>query len=102
MPGYKTAWLLWPASDSTTDGEIDFPEGDLDGTISAFMHHQGGGSQDAYTTTGVYTDWHVAVIEWGPVNCVFLLDDVEVGHSTAVIPNTPMHWIIQTETQLSF
>src|ERR1035437_7735252 len=63
VPGYKTAWLLWPSSDSTADGEIDFPEGDLDGTISAFMHHQGGGSQDAYTTSSVYTGWHVAIIE---------------------------------------
>ena len=30
-----TGWALRPR-----DGEIDFPEGDLDGAISAFMHRQ--------------------------------------------------------------
>jgi len=31
IAGYKTAWLLWPNSDNwPTDGEIDFPEGNLD------------------------------------------------------------------------
>ena len=32
VPGFKVAWLLWPASENwPQDGEIDFPEGDLDG-----------------------------------------------------------------------
>ena len=41
MDGYKVAWLLWPKSGVwPRDGEIDFPEADLIGTISAFMHRQ--------------------------------------------------------------
>ena len=41
MRGYKTAWLLWPDSKKWPEGgEIDWPEGNLDGTsISAFMHY---------------------------------------------------------------
>ena len=105
VPGYKTAWLLWPDSGSWPgDGEIDFPEGRLDGTISAFMHRQGasgGGDQDAFDSPATYTSWHTAVIEWSPAATRFILDDKVVGTSTSRIPNTPMHWVLQTETSLS-
>ena len=104
VPGYKTAWLLWPDSGLSTDGEIDFPEGNLNDTIHAYMHHQGatsGSDQDAYATGVTYTSWHTAVIEWLPTRCTFILDGNVIGNSTTRIPDTPMHWVIQTETQLS-
>ncbi|MCW3050531.1 MAG: glycoside hydrolase [Solirubrobacterales bacterium] len=105
IEGYKTAWLLWPDSESWPgDGEIDFPEGDLSGKISAFMHRQGGTSgsdQDAYDTTAGYSSWHTAVIEWGPSATKFILDGATIGTSTSGIPNTPMHWVLQTETRSS-
>jgi hypothetical protein len=105
VPGYKTAWLLWPTSQNwPTDGEIDFPEGDLNTTMNAFLHLQdgvSGGDQDIYNATAVYPDWHVAVTEWAPTYCEFSIDGVVVGRSTARIPNTPMFWVLQTETQLS-
>jgi hypothetical protein len=105
VPGYKTAWLLWPDSENwPTDGEIDFPEGNLDGTISAFMHRMNGTSgsdQDAYTSTATYPTWHTAVIEWSATQCRFLLDGTVLGASTQRIPSTKMHWVLQTETQLS-
>src|SRR2546427_410289 len=42
VPGYKTAWLLWPDSGNwPADGEIDFPENSLDGNACAFVHHLG-------------------------------------------------------------
>lgn len=104
VPNYKTAWLLWPDSEVwPRDGEIDFPEGDLDSTIGAFMHRQNGTSgsdQDAYETTSRYTSWHTAVIEWRPESLKFILDGKTIGTSTSRIPNTPMHWVIQTETAL--
>ncbi|WP_196807195.1 glycoside hydrolase family 16 protein [Candidatus Solirubrobacter pratensis] len=104
VPGYKTAWLLWPDSGSWPgDGEIDFPEGQLDGTISAFMHRQGGsggGDQDAFDTPATYTSWHTAVLEWSPAATRFILDGNVIGTSTSRIPNTPMHWVLQTETSL--
>lgn len=107
IKGYKTAWLLWPDSGVwPRDGEIDFPEGSLTGTISGFMHRQNGTSgsdQDAYSTSATYTSWHTAVIEWRPKSSdlKMYLDGKLIGHSTSRVPNTPMHWVIQTETHVS-
>jgi hypothetical protein len=104
VKGYKTAFLLWPESEVwPRDGEIDFPEGDLDGTISAFMHRQNGtsgGDQDAFSTKSTYTSWRTATIEWTPDAIRFFLDGKVVGESTERIPNTPMRWALQTETCL--
>jgi hypothetical protein len=107
MSCYKTAWLLWPDSEVwPKDGEIDFPEGNLDGTIDAFMHRQNatsGSDQDVYETNSTYSSWHTAVTEWRPeINDLkFYLDGNLIGHSTSRVPNTPMHWVLQTETSLS-
>jgi hypothetical protein len=104
VEGYKVAWLLWPQSERwPADGEIDFPEGDLTGSMCAFMHRTGatsGSDQDAYCTTTGFRDWHTAVIEWAPGSVRFLLDGRLIGHSTSRIPNTPMRWVLQTETRL--
>jgi hypothetical protein len=100
--GYKTAFLLWPDSERwPKDGEIDFPEGALDGHMRAAMHFQGGKTllaQDVYTTPDQYTSWHTAVIEWTPTVCRFLLDGQVIGTSTTLIPDTPMHWVLQVQT----
>jgi hypothetical protein len=105
VQGYKTAFLLWPKSEVwPRDGEIDFPEGSVTGTIEAFMHRQGashGGDQAAFSTNTTYAGWHTAVIEWAPNVVRFLLDGQVVGQTTQRIPNTPMHWVLQTETNLS-
>jgi hypothetical protein len=104
LPGFKTAWLLWPDSENWPhDGEMDFPEAPLDGTIGAFMHHQDGTSgsdQDEYNSTATYTSWHTASIEWSPSAVNFILDGQSIGTSTNQIPSTPMHWVIQTESCL--
>jgi Ricin-type beta-trefoil lectin domain/Glycosyl hydrolases family 16 len=104
VSGYKTAWLLWPDSENWADGEIDFPEGNLTGTIGAFLHHKGDpAAQEVYPTTDTYATWHTAVIEWTPQSVTFSLDGQVIGTSTntAIIPDTPMHWVLQTETQLT-
>jgi hypothetical protein len=104
IAGYKAAWLLWPASNVwPRDGEIDFPEGDLDDSISAFMHRMSGTSgsdQDAYRSAATYESWHTAVIEWTPASVTFLLDGTVLGQSTSRVPSTPMFWVLQTETSL--
>ncbi len=104
IPGYKVAWLLWPDSEVwPRDGEIDFPEGNLDSTISGFMHRQNGtsgGDQDSAHTTARFTSWHTAIIEWTPGRCRFILDGTVILDKTSRVPNTPMHWVIQTETNL--
>jgi hypothetical protein len=104
----RTAWLLWPDGPNGgdwTNGEIDFPEGNLNGTIQAFMHHHRGNpqAQEAYSTNVTYNAWHTAVIEWTPTNVRFILDGVTIGNDTLTqyLPNTPMHWVLQTETTQS-
>lgn len=102
VPGWATAWLLWPISETwPRDGEIDFPEGRLNAYINAFMHHQGatsGGDQDAFNSGKPYNVWHVAIIEWTPASVKFILDGVTIGTSTTRIPNTVMRYVLQTET----
>ena len=106
LPGYKTAFQLWPDSETfPRDGEIDFPEGDLGGTqystMYGFVHHQGatsGSDQDWFGSGVPYGAWHTAVIEWRPASVTFILDGRTIGTSTTRIPNTPMHWILQTPT----
>jgi beta-glucanase (GH16 family) len=104
LQGFKVAWLLWPDSENWPyDGEMDFPESGLNGTIAAYMHRQAGTSgadQDAYKTAATYTSWHTATIEWSPNAVNFILDDQLIGTSTARIPVTSMHWVIQTESCL--
>ena len=104
IPGYKAAWLLWPTSEVwPRDGEIDFPEGSFDGLIDAFMHRRGatfGGDQDVHAAGVPFaSDWHTAVIEWSPGSVKFYLDGRLVGHSTSRVPNRPMRWVIQNETE---
>jgi hypothetical protein len=104
LPGYKTAWLLWPDSGTwPRDGEIDFPEADLNSTIKGYVHHQGASSasdQDRFTTSALYSSWHTAVIEWSPGKVVLSLDGQTVGQTTTRVPSSSMHWVLQTETAL--
>lgn len=104
VPGYKTAWLLWPASDDWTEGEIDFPEGDLNSTISGYSHQvDGDPTVDAFTvdSTARYPTWHIATIDWTPAGVTFYLDGKNLGTGTGdAVPHTAMHWVLQTETQL--
>ncbi len=98
LPGYKTAWLLWPDTDVWTS-EINFPEGTLDGTINAFNHCPGAAAKNcsAFDTKQSYSSWHVATIEWTPQSVKFFLDGKLQG-SSADVPHEPMHWVLQTET----
>ncbi|WP_203834318.1 glycoside hydrolase family 16 protein [Winogradskya humida] len=102
-PGFKMAWLLWPDSEKWTDGEIDFPEGELTGEIEAFLHHKGAPTtQEAFKSGSGFNEWHTAVIEWTPTEVRFLLDGKLLGVVTDrnIIPDHPMHWVLQTETAL--
>jgi hypothetical protein len=108
VSGVHIAHLLWPQTDDNKTkvwpggGETDYPEGNSNGTIGAFMHWYNGtsgGSQDPYSTSQHFDSWHTYVIEWKPSSCEFFLDGASIGHSTGshVVPN-PMRWIAQTES----
>ncbi len=102
LAGYKNAWLLWPDSGRwPDDGEIDGPEGDLDGTINTFAHFaRPGGGQDAFASNASFSSWHTVTIEWVPGKVTFYLDGAVLGTSTQNVPTTAMHWVLQTETSL--
>jgi len=104
LPGYKVAWLLWPDSgDNIGDGEIDFPETNLDkASMWAFVHRTDaiGIDQSSFNVSSDMSAWHNVVIEWSPNLVVFLLDGVEVGRTSERVPATAMHWVLQTETAM--
>lgn len=106
IEGYKLAWLLWPDSRVwPRDGEIDFPERTLaSDNVLGFVHRQGakrGSGQASASAPYDSTAWHTAVTEWSPNLVVFTLDGRVIGRITDRVPNTPMHWVIQTETTLT-
>ena len=106
--GFKTAWLLWPETETwPEDGEIDFPEGNLNEKICAFTHYQdatiedinnGVRHQDSFCSSHYFSQWHTATIERTPTYLRYILDGVEIGRSTSRLPNKKMNWRIQTET----
>ncbi|MCU1501179.1 MAG: glycoside hydrolase [Ilumatobacteraceae bacterium] len=106
LDGYKMAWMLWPDSgQNVQDGEIDFPETNLDSTtVWAFMHRtdnlQTGNDQASFVRNVDLSAWHTAVIEWSPNLVVYKLDGVEIGRTQERIPDTAMHWVLQTETDM--
>lgn len=104
--GYKTAWLLWPDSNSQkSGGEIDFPEGNLwQPEIKAFSHDPGPyvqKKQAQFTAHAKFSVWHTATTVWTDKQVLFLLDGKVLGDAKnpASIPHTPMHWVLQTETR---
>lgn len=103
IPGYRTAWLLWPSSGRWSEGEIDFPEGALTGQIMGFNHCVNNPAVNcAYTFTGAkFTSWHTASVEWTPAGVKMFLDGKQVMNSTGAIPKTPMRWVLQTESSTS-
>jgi hypothetical protein len=104
--GYHASFLTWPQSeDWPPDGELDFPEGRLDGTVSAFMHRQDattGSDQDAYSTTARFTEQHTYVTDWvGGTSATFYLDGTLIGHSTNRVPLGPHRIQLQVQTAAS-
>jgi hypothetical protein len=102
---YHIAWLLWPKSEVWPQGgEEDYPEGALSDTkIGGFHHYAGAGActngcQDAASAVGAYTDWHTYTVEWTPGNVKYILDGTVVLNSSKYVPDGPMRWQLQTET----
>lgn len=104
LPGFYAAWLLWPDSNYYPhNGEIDFPEGPLNGPFCGFMHHEGSTTvtqQDSYCPGTTFDRWHTSVLEWLPNRATFYVDGVKLGESLdpAKIPNTALHMVLQSET----
>ncbi|NUP58383.1 MAG: glycoside hydrolase family 16 protein [Pseudarthrobacter sp.] len=71
--------------------------------VYAAMHgagSPGGDVIDVFHTALSFTSWHTATTEWSPGRVEFFLDGSSIGVSTAAIPDTPMHYMLQTESCL--
>jgi hypothetical protein len=96
--GNGTAMMVWPSSDVWGDGEIDYPEGDLDGTFHAYQHPLGcsdcSSSVNA-SSNATFRDWHVATTEWSPAGVNYYVDGELIMATTDDNPNTDHRWTIQ-------
>lgn len=108
LPGYKIAFLLWPVSDNWNEGEIDWPEGALDGPLyagSAMKGSLAAGPMKFDPPHRVYSSdgpggWHIATTEWIPGNVKWFWDGELISQTTVptAVPDTPMRWTLQAET----
>jgi hypothetical protein len=102
LQGYYVAWLLWPESDANYKcAESDYPEGSLSstsGTVSGFHHYGCNGSQDAFSGSAKFTDWHTYTQEWGPGYRKYYIDNTLIKTTTNQVWAQPQRWQLQTET----
>jgi hypothetical protein len=112
LPGYKIAFLLWPSSDNWNEGEIDWPEGSLNGKMSPASAIKGSldstwnmsfdaVSPRSWSATDSST-WHVATTEWTPGKVKWFWDGVLVAQTSiaAGVPSTNFRWTLQAETDI--
>ncbi len=99
LKNFGNGWLLWPNSNNWDEGELDFAEGALDGTISAYGHCVGNPRNNCLVaeTKERWNEWHTATVEWLPNAVTFLLDGKVIG-VTKSVPTTKMHMVLQTAT----
>lgn len=100
VKGYGLAGLLWSDTNTWEDGEVDFPEGALDGNVTLSNHCPGNPAanclhRDLGTT---FSAWHTYSIEWTPTKLTFLVDGVSVSSTTQNIPKKPLHLVLQAAT----
>lgn len=102
VAGYGAAFMLFPANNVWSEGEIDFPEGPFDGSFNLFQHQRGAHPEVnllAQTNLGTWGSWHVATVDWKPgASMHYYLDGKLVGQVTtpSQVPTTPHSWTIQT------
>ncbi|MFC7303915.1 glycoside hydrolase family 16 protein [Streptomyces monticola] len=94
-PGYKSAWLHYGAG-----CEMDHPEGEWTGELTAFHHPCGGGEQGYFPGAGDWTRWHTVSTEWTPGHVRFFVDGRQIGHDTRNVPDTALSWVMQNESAL--
>ena len=100
LPGYGIGFLLWSDTNTWTDGEIDFPEGGLDGPAHGYNHVLANPAKNSmvYTAKTGFADWHTYTINWTPGQISFEMDGVVVATTTTNVPTKPLHWVMQVGT----
>ncbi|TCL83311.1 beta-glucanase (GH16 family) [Curtobacterium sp. PhB142] len=97
--GNGAAFMLWPSSNVWSDGEIDYPEANFEGS-PMLHHHSMVAGQEANSTsmsTGVtWRSWHVYSVEWIPGKSVqYLLDGKVIKTVTSNVPKTAHRYMFQ-------
>lgn len=101
--GYKTAFLLWPSSNTWSDGEIDFYEGGFTAAKVEF-HDHGVSPTNPASDLGTVTSVsqlvpHRIAVEWTPGRIEHFVDGVSTFVTTnpAYIPTKPEVVRLQVE-----
>ncbi|MGW3665044.1 glycoside hydrolase family 16 protein [Streptomyces sp. NPDC005141] len=94
-PGYKSAWLHYGGG-----CEMDHPEGEWTGSLTAFHHPCGGGEQGYFPSDDAWTEWHTVSTEWTPGHVRFFVDGRQTGEDTRGVPSAPLSWVLQNESAL--
>jgi Glycosyl hydrolases family 16 len=97
--GIAYALLLWP-SDNTWPPEIDIAEDNAKNRnmTSATVHYGANNSMIHRETSGDFTQWHTARVDWSPGKVVYRLDDkIWTTISSVNVPKTPMSIAIQAQ-----
>ncbi|ROP66010.1 glycosyl hydrolase family 16 [Curtobacterium sp. PhB130] len=97
--GNGAAFMLWPSSNTWSDGEIDFPEGNFEATPMAFQHSMTPG-QEANSTmisSGVnWRAWHTYSVEWIPgKSMTYSVDGKVIRTTTTDVPTTAHRYMFQ-------
>lgn len=103
LPNYKAAFLLWPTSEIWGEGEIDYPEGTMSGSMAINHHALGASPGNVPYPMDVDTapdEWHTYTIEWYPGVVRYFLDDVKMLTATRDVPTVPHRWVLQMETTI--
>lgn len=91
--GFKSAHLFYD-----NGHEMDYPESDdYTQTINAFTHP----SEENFSTSAKWTDWHTTAIEWTPGSVKYYMDGKLIGTAKKNIPNFKMTWALQNESSIS-
>ncbi len=101
--GYGVAGLLWSDTNTWTDGEVDFPEGALDGNVTLANHCPSSPAEnclhkDLDTT---FDDWHTYTVERTASKLTFLIDGQVVASTDHDLPTEPLHFVLQAATHTS-
>jgi hypothetical protein len=99
--GYGAAFILWPNNENWSEGEIDFPEGELTSSTNLNQHRVGANPEQKslmLENVSNWTDWHTATIDWIPGKALYYyMDGKLIAQETnpANVPSTPRKWIVQ-------
>ncbi|WP_323749713.1 glycoside hydrolase family 16 protein [Curtobacterium sp. VKM Ac-1376] len=97
--GNGAAVMLWPTSDAWTDGELNYPEGQFDGSPRVFHHSMLQGLErdtETYNTRVSWRDWHTYTTEWIPGKIIrYYLDGKLVFTVPRNVPTTPHRYMFQ-------